>query len=533
MGADAEGTLATLRRIRAEIIDPVVAAKHGRIAKSMGDGWIVVFSTVAGSVECAMQMQDRLKVDGSIQLRIGVHVGDLAEADEDLFGEGINVAARLQECADPSAIAISGTVRDLIDGTLRPSFDDAGERSLKNIAEPVRVWTRGGDVSAASARLVESGLPSLEIRPVATGDERADMREIATALTGDLATYLDSVSWLSARVSSGECGTDYTLDTKLRSQGDRVRLEARLSDHEGREAQYEKFDGSLTQGFDWQDEVGAKLATRILTGVVADQSAIIEAIPVAERNAEQWTLLSLSGSGANAEYFRYALDCLAEAIRLSPDWAYPYTRALAMLTTSVNMGYRDAYEPFVEQRETWADAVDRLEPAQAASRIILALGRLAKTGSQDAVRAEVRGLLRRQPFDPELRFYSGWLHMYLGEPEDGIALITGAEVGLSLELYGAPAKGALSIGYLQMGRNEDALGAAEAAAKLDPDYLSAYRFQAAALAHLGRMDEAAVALSRLPQGESISSIRARAGYVENDATRRVFDGLRKAGLPER
>jgi class 3 adenylate cyclase len=133
-------------------------------------------------------MQDRLKVDGSIQLRIGVHVGDFAEADEDVFGESINVAARLQECADPSAIAISGTVRDLIDGTLRPSFDDAGERSLKNIAEPVRVWTRGGDVSAASARLVESGLPSFEIRSVATGDERADVREMAAALTGELAT---------------------------------------------------------------------------------------------------------------------------------------------------------------------------------------------------------------------------------------------------------------------------------------------------------------------------------------------------------
>jgi hypothetical protein len=91
--------------------------------------------------------------------------------------------------------------------------------------------------------------------------------------------------------------------------------------------------------------VSAKLATRILTGVVADQSAIIEGVPSAERNAEQWTLLSLSGSGANAKYSRYALDCLAQAILLSPDWSYPYTRALAMLTTTVNMGYRDAYEP--------------------------------------------------------------------------------------------------------------------------------------------------------------------------------------------
>ena len=122
--------------------------------------------------------------------------------------------------------------------------------------------------------------------------------------------------------------------------------------------------------------------------------------------------------------------------------------------------------------------------------------------------------------------------MYLGEPDQGIELITGTEVGLSLELYSAPAKGALGIGHLMQGKDEEALAASREAARLDPNYLSAYRFQAAALAHLGRMDEAREALERLPEGESIQSIRARAGYVDNDATRRMFDGLRLAGLAE-
>lgn len=95
MSADAEGTLDTLRRLRAEILGPTVAARHGRVVKSMGDGWIVVFNAVADAVECAMQVQDRLKIDGAMQLRMGLHLGDVTEADEDVFGDGVNIAARL------------------------------------------------------------------------------------------------------------------------------------------------------------------------------------------------------------------------------------------------------------------------------------------------------------------------------------------------------------------------------------------------------------------------------------------------------
>ena len=334
--------------------------------------------------------------------------------------------------------------------------------------------------------------------------------------------------WISSRDSDSE----YALQTNLRAQGDKLRLESRLTDSNQQEVLFSKINGDLADAFDWQDQSGAQLATEILSSLVADQSAKAEAVSTDKRNAEQWVMLSLSGSGANATYFRYALECLSHAIELSPEWTYPYSRALAILTTSINMGYKAAYEPFISRRSEWEEALDRLEPPQAPSRILLALSRLANKGSASAVQAEVRSLLSRQPFDPELRFFSAWLYMYLGEPEHGIELLSGAELGLSLELYKAPAKGALSLGYLMLDQNEQALAAGQEAAKFDPNYLSAYRFQAAALAHLNRLEEAKQMLSFLPEGESIQSIKTRAGYVDNSCTQKLFDGLRMAGLDE-
>ena len=215
MESDSEGTISAIERLRQDVLEPTIAAKRGQIAKSMGDGWLATFPTVSGAVESALQIQDRLNAADHISIRIGVHLGDITESESDIFGEGINIAARLQECVDPGAVAISGTVHDLLDATFRSSFDDAGSRNLKNISAPVRIWSRGGDVSATALSFTDFGLPTLAITPFKTTDERAEVREIAAALTGDLVTYLDSVGWMAAKVSSGESNATYSLETRL------------------------------------------------------------------------------------------------------------------------------------------------------------------------------------------------------------------------------------------------------------------------------------------------------------------------------
>ena len=222
IGADEAGALAALRAFRAEVFGPTVAGHHGRIVKSMGDGWLVEFSSVVEAVNCAVQVQDRLTGHSLIALRIGVHIGDVVHEEEDIFGDGVNIAARLEALAEPGGIAISDSAYSSLDGTLTPSFDDAGAQTLKNIARPLRVWTKVATPSAATIsieRARSTGYPHLAIQPVATSDERTDVCELAEGLTGDLNATLAAVRWLVATVRERPNAVDYTLRCALRSRG--------------------------------------------------------------------------------------------------------------------------------------------------------------------------------------------------------------------------------------------------------------------------------------------------------------------------
>lgn len=184
MSEDADATLATLRRLRTEILGPVVAARRGRVIKSMGDGWIVTFDAVTDAVECAMQAQDRLKIDGGMQMRVGIHIGDVAEADGDVFGDGVNVAARLQEIAEPGSVVVSDAVFSMLDGTQQPSFRDVGERVLKNIPRPVRVWLSAGGSSSDPTGMSNDAQPSDDARPKIRFVTTDDGAHLAYATSG-------------------------------------------------------------------------------------------------------------------------------------------------------------------------------------------------------------------------------------------------------------------------------------------------------------------------------------------------------------
>jgi len=147
VGDDEVGALAALRSFRAEVFGPTVAGHHGKIVKSMGDGWLVEFGSAVEAVNCAIQIQDRVSGHELLALRIGVHIGDVVHEEEDIFGDGVNVAARLEAWADPGGIAISDPAYSSLDGTLTPSFDDAGRQELKNIARPLRIWTKSAPLA--------------------------------------------------------------------------------------------------------------------------------------------------------------------------------------------------------------------------------------------------------------------------------------------------------------------------------------------------------------------------------------------------
>lgn len=533
METDADATLAALMRLRSQIFDPIVAARRGRVVKSMGDGWIVTFGSATEAVECAMQVQDRLAADPLIRLRAGVHVGDVAQTGDDVFGDAVNLACRLQTIAGPGAVVVSEPVYLMLDGTLRPSFEDAGARRLKNISRPLRVMVRGGEVAGGSVERSLAGFPRLSIAPIRTSDPRAEVQDLAAALTGDLLTCLDGTQWLLARIAADPEPGAFRLSASLRAHGDRLRLETTLTTPDGAPLHAEKRDGSLADAFRWQDATAPTVATAMFRRVMAHVGRELDATPGELRTAEQWAMLAISRGGADGEGHRRALDCLAQAIRLAPGWGYAHGLALAVLMGAVSLGLAPHVEPYLGKFAEWSEKVEALEPAVSPGRIMLAFSRLVRSRDPNSVRADVRAQLQGLPFEPDVLIWAGYIHLFIGEPEAALECFARFDRCVSLDAYAPAARAGAAGAMLQLRRFEEAVALAEEALRLNPHGPSAHRVRAAALAWLGRRAEAELSVARLhavSPGETLASFRATAGYCDTPATRLLFEGLLKAGI---
>ena len=249
IGEDEAATLSAVRTLRDEVFGPVFAEYHGHVVKSMGDGWLIEFASAVNAVNAAMQVQDRLLGHPMIALRMGIHIGDVTRSDGELYGDGINIAARLEALAPKGGVLISDAVYSGLDGTLSPSFEDAGKQQLKNIARPVSTWLRPLNQSDGKAvfanSTVKSSLPSLRIQPVANSDPRAELSDLADALTADLSTYFSSINWLDSQIDSSDVPDVYSLRPTLRARSDRLRLETRLQSPSGDVIWTHKSDSTL------------------------------------------------------------------------------------------------------------------------------------------------------------------------------------------------------------------------------------------------------------------------------------------------
>ena len=254
--ADEEGTLNRVKSIRADIIDPKITQHRGRIVKTTGDGLLVEFSSVVDALRCATEIQSGMADDNAetvaesrIEFRVGVHQGDIVAEDGDIFGDGVNVAARLETLADPGGICVSARVQEDAAGKLDLAFDDLGEQALKNIARPVRVYRVRDAASESPLALAPSVLPlpdkpSIAVLPFAnlSGDPEQDY--FADGMVEEIITALSRIRWLFviARNSSftykgqsvdvkqvgRELGVRYVLEGSVRKSGQRVRITAQL-----------------------------------------------------------------------------------------------------------------------------------------------------------------------------------------------------------------------------------------------------------------------------------------------------------------
>jgi TolB-like protein/class 3 adenylate cyclase len=347
MGADEEGTLAAIMTLQRDLGYPKIAEHHGRVVKTTGDEWLVEFASVVDAVRCAIDMQRDMAsrnagvaTDKRIDFRIGIHQGDIIVEADDIFGDGVNLAARLEALAEPGGICVSRVVRDEVRDKLDVAFDDLGEQSLKNIARPMRVFRVGSAPRATTAGAPTPPLtlpdkPSIAVLPFQnlSGDPEQDY--FVDGVVEEIITALSRIRWLFvlARNSSftykgqtvdvkqvgRELGVRYVLEGSVRKAGGRVRITGQLIDAEtGAHLWADRFDGSLEDVFDLQDKVASSVAGVIEPTLMAAETARTAGCATTDLTAYDLYLRGYAMLLSSAARTPEALRLLEQAIERDP-----------------------------------------------------------------------------------------------------------------------------------------------------------------------------------------------------------------------
>ena len=346
MGNDEAGALAQLKEIRQAVVDVKIAERRGRIVKLTGEGVLAEFRSVVNAVSCATEIQTAMRArtsENAIQFRIGVNLGDVIAEGDDIYGDGVNVAARLESVAQPGGIAVSQSVCDHVGNRLSVTFEDRGEQQLKNIEKPIRVYDVlldepiGAEMSAATR-----DKPSIAVLPFNNMSGDPEQEYFSDGITEDIITDLSKVSGLSviARHSSfsykgkplkvqqigRELGVDFMLEGSVRKAGARVRVTGQLVNcKKGSHVWAERFDRDLTDIFAIQDEITHAIVEQLKVRLLPQEREAVEQIPT--ENIEAYTYC-LRGRDFYRRYIKYYLQLgrrmFAKAVELDPLYARAY-----------------------------------------------------------------------------------------------------------------------------------------------------------------------------------------------------------------
>jgi TolB-like protein len=419
MGEDEAGTLERLKEIYSAIVQPAIVQRRGRVVKLMGDGLLAEFASAVEAVLCAVDIQQTLSInqaeyDGPerIQLRMGVNLGDIIAEGSDIFGDGVNVAARLEAMAEPGGLCISGMVFDTTRGKLEVQFRDVGLQQFKNIAQPVRVYVLEGERSAAAPQsapmLSRPDKPSIAVLPFSDRGAEGDQDYLAEGISEDIITELSRFSGLFviARNSSfayreidhseeqiaQELGVRYLLQGAIRRSGKRLRISAQLLDSVDRSQVWgEKFDCDATDVFELQDDITRKVVSSIapqieLAELSRSRSMTGAGLSAYELAYKGQALAYESLRTADPATLRLALESVDKALELDPANLHAlWTRCLCLI-------YQHMYH--------WSDDVDAL---------------------LDAVSETTNLLFKSDGANAKAYMVRAWLHLYQGRFDAALA----------------------------------------------------------------------------------------------------------------
>ncbi len=562
MGKDEEATLGTLNAYR-EVIDKRVASHRGRVFGSAGDSVIAEFASPVEAVRCAVEIQQTLEKrnadlpeDRKMHFRIGINLGDVMVEGNNLFGDGVNVAARLEALAEPGSICVSGMVQQSVEAKVDWAFDDLGDQEVKNIAKPVRVYrVRPGAIPVDESERPALSLPdkpSIAVLPFENMSGDPEQEYFSDGITDDLITALSNVRtfFVIARHSSftykgravdvkevgHELGIRYVLEGSVRKAGNRVRVTAQLVEAaSGNHVWADRYDGALDDIFDLQDEIAASVV-----GAIEPQLHRAEVERIRHKRPESFDAYDLTLSGLakmnklDPKDTADALTFFLKAIELDPNYARAYVCASYCHRRQVQLKGMVLSEEDKAETIRLAHAglkADRTDPYvlwQAAMTIALV------EQDFDEATALIDRSLSINANANRAWIASGMLRCYVGDPETAIEHAERAMRLSPLDVSMWVAYGVMATAHMQLGDYEGAVAWARRSVRLHPDHLPAHHVLAASAAQLGRQEEAeaairdllemdpALTIARLKEIYPVARYRNLEGFIE---------GLKKAGLP--
>jgi adenylate cyclase len=550
MGEDETGTLQALKQFRQGLFEPAVSNHQGEIVKRMGDGWLVTFPSVVDAVNCALAIHNGLVGDAVIRLRTGVHIGDIVHEDEDIYGDGVNIAARLQDLAKPGAVLVSDIVRQQIGSKVALQTRKLGARKLKNIAEAVTVHQIFGDEMDSEPVLTLPDNPSIAVLPFAnmSGDEEQEY--FADGITEDIITSLSKIRSLfviarnssftykgknvDVRQVSKNLGVRYVLEGSVRKAGGRVRITGQLIDAiTGNHIWADRFDGVMDDIFDLQDQVTAQVTAAVAPSIRTAEIARIRRKGASDLTAYDLYLQALAKTNNLAS--DEAFDLLAEARRLAPDFAPAYgleawCRTLWLYSTN-DLDFAVNGKAACDLARAAMNLGD--DDPELRGQIGYTLAFFEENA--DLGREMVRQSLETAPCLAWLWSSHGYLEAFFGDCDEAVAAFETAQRLDPRDPLAFRAKCGIAVASIMLENYEDALRSARDALEMSPENLAALRFAAGAAAMAGHDQlarEFTAELMRVYPEFSCSQWYRNMPIRNAKRLDVIIEALKRAGIPD-
>ena len=567
-GLDEEGTHVRLRERLRGLAEPKISEHRGKVVKHTGDGVLAEFGSVVDAVRCAIEVQRDMAEQNAtmpqvkrIEFRIGIHVGDIIVDDNDIFGDGVNIAARLEGIAEPGGVCISDDAQRQVRGKVDFAFEDMGPQNLKNIVEPMRAWRLRMNASGSAAAPIEPPVestqalalpdkPSIAVLPFQNMSGDPEQEYFADGMVEEITTALSRFKWLFviARNSSftfkgkavdikevgRRLGVRYVLEGSVRKASGKVRITGQLIDAvTGTHIWVDRFERDLTDIFALQDEVTVAVVSAIQPKLLQTEIAM-----ATRRRPENLTAYDCY-LRARQQFYSSTREGVAETIRLAHralelDPRFGLVAALAGASHMQNVLWGYAADPQFDRKEAvrlfrLALSVDDSDPDILAWAAIISA---FMVGDHESAIELADRAVALNPNSYQAWGCRGHVYRVAGLPEEAVRSFERAMRMSPVDPLLHVTFAGMGLAFIELGRFDEAIVAGKKALRQNPSFSAAYRCLASAFAHLGRAAEAREAAARVLEvdpGFTISAWIARGGQSN---AKLLMEGLRKAGLPE-